>query len=295
MTKALMEEIEETRKALESLGSDEAETEQEEPEQAEAEAEREAPTEVEEQPAAEPKKEEAEPEDKDISPSAWRRMRLEAQAEKRRNEELQRRLSELESKMPAQQVQQPQEERFFDEPQKDAEIEQLKIEKRYRDAEQGYLAIEQQYKSTAPSDFDDVTTQYKMRIYQNIMMTNPDMSEPELLEATRRTLIETAASLKFKGYDPAEQFYLTGKKLGFGELKRQEAEQEAPEIKPDLSKVMANKKRNAGTAGAKGSGDRAQMTPLALSSLPAHEYAKIPLHERKKIMQSLPREAVDNY
>lgn len=272
MTKALQSEIEEIQKELDALNEPEKEEEQEEREEVVEE----------EQPKEEPVKEEpAKEEEKELDASGYRRLRLEKEAEKKRADALEARLREIESKM-----KQPTKEQFVDQQDTDYELEAIKIANRYQEAEKAVMRMEQEFKQSAPDDYDDVAMQYRATIYNAVRIENPDLSHMELMDATRRKILEIAANHKSKGYDPIERMYLDGKKMGFKEIpKEQQAEQKV--IKPDLDKIAANKKRNAGTAGAKGGGERGQMTAEALADLPAHEYAKIPLSERMRIMKSL--------
>jgi len=279
MTKALREEAEEIKKELEALTQEEEKV-VEDTAEAPAEAEETAEPEEEE----EPTEAEEKPKEEELDASGYRRLRLEKEAERRRADDLERQIAELKAQKP----QEPEQEEV-EAPQTDYELEQIKLEKRYEAAERAVVAMEQDFKQSAPEDFDDVSLQYKATIYRGLQADNPDYGHDQLLEATRRKLLEIAANHKAKGYNPIEKMYLDGKRMGFKSIPKQE-ESVQEELKPDLNKIAANKRRNAGTAGAKGAGERAQMTPAALADLPASEYAKIPLAERMRIMKSLPIE-----
>lgn len=274
MTKALQEELENIQKELEALNGEEVK--EDAPEEEAEEPVKEEP--VKEEPEAEPVKEEPKEEEKEPDASGYRRLRLEKDAEKRRADALEQRIKDLEAKKP----EAPQ--ATEDAPTTDYELEQIKIENRYKAAEKVVMNMEEAFKQSAPDDYDDVALQYRATVYNGIRLENPDLSHVDLLEQTRRKILEIAANHKSKGYDPIERMYLDGKKMGYGKLKQQEATPAKEELKPDLDKIAANKKRNAGTAGAKGGGERGQMTAEALAALPAHEYAKIPVSERKRII-----------
>lgn len=274
MTKALQDEAEKIKEELAALTSEGEEFEDEEHVEEAVEEEPEA--------AEEPEKEE--PKEEKLDDAGYARLRREKDAEKRRADELERKIAELSA--PKQTA--SDEGTQTEQPSYDHELEQIKLENRYNAAEKVIVRMEQEFKENAPVDYDDVSMQYKAAVYNSIRLdpAGSDLSHTELLDATRKRLLEIAASHKSKGYNPIEKMYIDGKKLGFGPLPKQEQAVEK-ELKPDLSKIAANKKRNAGTAGAKGAGDRGQMTPVAMSELSAKDYAKIPASERKRVLDSL--------
>lgn len=292
MTKALQSEIDQIKAELEAMGEEETPTqekEEEQEQQAEEEKKEETP---EPEPTEQEEKKEEEPPakpEKEPDASGYRRLRLEKDAEKKRADALEARIRELEAKQ-AQPKQQEEEILYENTAQPDPELEQIKLENRYNAAQRALQQMEMAFRENGPDDYDDVAAQYAMTIQRSIALENPDLDAATLAEATRRKVLEIAANHKARGYDPVERIYLDGKKMGFKAFVREQETQEKPVAKPDLTKVAANMKRNAGTAGAKGAGQRGQMTAAALAELPAHEYAKIPPAERKRILESLPRE-----
>lgn len=289
MTTALEEEAKKLREELEEQLAKESgleeDLEEEEVQAPEPEEEPEEEKLEQKEPEPEPEKE---PEEK-LDNSAYARMRREKDAEKRRADQLKQEIDELKRRLDTREAPSQEQEQSYV-PQTDYELEQIKLEKRYNDAEKVVMRLEQEFKDgNAFDDYDDVTAQYKALIYNSVRVNNTDASHAELLDMTRKKLLEIAAQHDKNGYNPIERIYLDAKKMGFKSLPKQEQakEVEVRELKPDLSKIAANKKRNAGTAGAKGAGDRGQMTPQAMAELPAHEYAKLPESERRRVLESL--------
>lgn len=286
MTKELEDEVKKIQEELAGLAAEDEGDDSDEIEAVADEVVEETESQKEESEDSAKEKEpvaEAKPEEEKLDNAGYARLRREAQAEKRRADDLERQISELKNRSveAAESVEQEQAAIPL-------ELQQVIENERYNQAEKVVVRLENEFKQTAPDDYDDVALQYKTMVYNSIRITNPDLSHGELLDGTRKRLLELAAQHKQAGYNPVEKMYLDGKKMGFSALpKQKEAAVEKESPKPDLDKIAANKKRNAGTAGAKGAGDRGQMTAEVLADLPVSEYMKIPVSERKRIMETL--------
>lgn len=270
MTKELEKEIEETKKLLEQAVE---ETEEPVVEEVEEEAEESA-----EEPEAEEVEEKADPVEEEkteekLDDAAYARLRRENAALKK----------QLESKTPkAEEVVEAEEVK------EDPILAVIKERELLNQAGREFAQMENEFRIKNP-EYDNIANQYKAAMYQLIRIDNPRESHEVLLEKTNKALLLKAAKYERGGLNPIEELFSDAKAAGFKfvETKEAEPEEEKKVLKPDLTKVAANKKRNAGTAGAKGAGDRGQMTPQALAELPAYEFAKIPSEERQRIMASI--------
>lgn len=270
MTKALNDEIEKMKLELSSLDGEQDDTQEEELEESNEGEEDPAPQEVvEEAPKEEPKPVE-EPKE-ELDGSAYARMR-------RENAALKKQLQEREA--PKQEA----EVSSIDDTIMQSVVEREKLGRAARE----FSGMVEEFKAHAPSDFAEITNAYESAVYQSLRVQNPRLTHDQLVEQTTKTLLYKASSYLNQGFNPVEEMYHEAKALGLKPAPKQEQPAPEQDIRPDLDKIAANKRRNAGTAGAKGSaGSAGQMTATALADLPAHEYAKIPPSERKRIIQNI--------
>lgn len=272
MTKELEDDIEEIKAQL--AEAEKAEDEVVEEPEAEAETvEEPAKEETEEKEAEVEEKPEAKPE-KEVDDVGAARLRREAAAYKKRAEEAEARLTAkpAETEIPERQAEDPL-------------LRSVKERELVTQAMGEFTGYVDDFRARAPMDFQGVADAYEMALMQSIKIQNPRLSQAQLVERTQRTILEKAGQYVKGGFNPAEEMYHEAKALG---IKAYEKEPEGkPAPKPDLSKIAANKARNAGTAGAKGAGEKGQITPVVAADMPAHEWAKLPIAQRKQIMDDL--------
>jgi len=273
----ILEEAEELKKQLEALETEEGDGLPEEIVEEVVEE-----PEVKDEPVDEPKeepKEEVKDEPEELDASGWRKLRREkAAAEKR--------AQEAESKLAA-----PKEETESNP--LDAEIADVIIERRKQKAEQEFNRLEQDFARTVPGyeDTEDavgVATQYKMAIYNSIRTAHPRMSHSDILDQTKETLLKKAGTYLNQGFDPIEEMYQDAVALGIKPQPRKVQEEVKEEIKkPDLSKVAANKARNAGTAGARGSAGEAKPTLDFVAQGDVKEWLKQTPEQKREYLAQL--------
>ncbi len=273
----LEEEIEETKKLLADAQAKEGEEFEDEEQTAEEETEEEAVEEPEAK-VEEPVKEE--PKEEKLDDSGYARLRREKAAAEKLAREKEQELADLRAQLAAKQ--EPTQE--VETPQLPPELQSIIEKERYNQAGREFNAYEEQFRRKAP-DYDDVSNAYKQALAQSIKIQNPRISVDELIEKTNEVLLKKAGSYLRAGFDPIEEMYYEAKELGFKAIPKEVAKEEPEkELKPDLAKVAANKARNAGTTGAKGAGERGQLTLAAAAEMPAMEWARLPAAEKKRIL-----------
>ncbi len=270
----LEEEIEETKKLIA-----EAQAKEQAKEGEEFEDEIDNPLEeVEEKPEEKPEVKE-EPKPEVLDDSGYARLRREKAAAEKLAREKEQELENLKAQLAAKQ--QPETE--AEAPQLPPELEQIIKKERYNQAGREFNALEEQFRRKAP-DYDDVANAYKAALLQSIKIQNPRMTTDELIEKTNEALLVKAGSYVRAGFDPIEELYHEAKELGFKAAPKEQPKEEPKELKPDLSKIAANKARNAGTTGAKGAGERGQITLAAAADMSVQEWASLPAAEKKRIL-----------
>lgn len=276
----LLKEIEEDRatlSALADLGEDELEEEIEE--EIEETPEEEAVEDVEEPAEPEyPKKEEPKEE---LDASGYARLRREKQMEKDRAEKLERELAEIRAQL--NKTKEDVEE--SSEPSLPPELAEVVENQRFGRAAQEFERMQAEF-SQGLDDFADVSSQYHAAIAQSIAIQNPDMSSTQIQQEAVKTILRKAGQYLNAGYNPVEKMYLDAKKLGFKALPKESEAEPQKEIKPDLSKVAANRQRNAGTVASPGAGGGAKLTRETIANLSPEEYLKLPREEREKALRS---------
>lgn len=281
---SLLKENEEMKAQLaEALEAEKEEEEQEESaeESVEREADdaEEAPVEKKTEEAAEqkteePKKEEVKEEKQDDS--AFARLRREAAANKRKADELERENSELKK---------PKEEVFIEETSTmTPELAEVVRDYQMNRAEREFQSYESQAKNKLP-DYEGVTRGYAEALFGSIKIQNPRMSNLEIAEKTKETLLKKAGSFLNQGFEnPAEELYHEAKELGFKAAASREPEKEAkPELRPDMNKVAENRKRSAGMTGVAGRED-GLVSKTAAAKMSPMEWKELPREERLRLM-----------
>jgi len=279
---SLFEEMEQLKKQIESAELAEAEEVEEVEESAEespAEEEAQDPVEA----VEEEKKESVVEEKKEETDSAGAaRLRREAAAERKKNEALQREIDELRASQKA--AVKDEVEEIASRQETPPEIASLVEEQRIRGAEREFAALEEKFQRTAP-DYESVSQQYALALAQSIKIQNPRMSNIEVAEQTKRTLLAKAGDYVRKGYDPIEELYHEAKELGFkAQEKKAEVAQEE-ELKPDLSKVAKNRAKSTGMAASSGRSE-GKLTKAAAADLSVGEWAKLPKEEKRRLLSS---------
>lgn len=281
----LQETAEELKKQIEALEAEE--TTEETAEEAEDEVVEDEPSPEETEKVEEEPKVEEKPADPPLDDAGFARLRREKAEAKKEAEEARRRLAEMEEKLnrltsgepveavaDAQTVELP------------SDIEEMRQERIMTKAEREFQAMEAQFRQVAP-DYDGVADAYAKGIFQALRVQNPRASALELADMTKKTILTKASEFLNQGYDPIEELYEEAKSLGFtAAVAELEQEVEEKPKKASLDTLAKNRSRSANMAGASGHGSgAAPMTRAALAELSAAEYAKIPIEERRRIMQ----------
>lgn len=258
--------------AIKEMKEQLAEEDKKEVEEIVEEVVEEKPEEVEDEVEEEKPKEE--PEEKPDN-SAFAKLRRDAAAYKRRAEEAERANEELRTK--------PKEEAEVKEeaPRVAPEIEEMVMSHRMSKAEQEFQSLEGKFRASNP-EYDSVAEQYANALAQSIKVQNPRMSNAEVAERTKKTILLKASQYVQEGYDPIEEIYQEAKELGFS-AKKKEAAKEQEEIKPDMKKVSANRARSTNMAATNGR-SQPQMTQAAAADLTVAEWSKLSKEEKRKLM-----------
>lgn len=138
------------------------------------------------------------------------------------------------------------------------------------------------------ADYDDVKNHYARILATSIKIVNPKISDQQLSDAVENRLLTRASELLSEGYEnPIEAMYLEARSLGY-QPKKAEGDEPKEDVKPDLDKVAALRKRNAGMAGAAGGGSAdAHLSPSVVSKMTNAEYAKLKPEQKKRILAQL--------
>lgn len=301
------EEIAELEKQIAEAEKPEPEKEEEgddeEPENPDAENDGDA--EDEETDKDEGEKEPEKSPEEQLDASGYARLRRELAAERKARQELESRLS-----APVQPVTQPVKNAPNPEPdvnkdpvawvkwQKEEmerevrEIREWKQEQERRNeainlevaAAQEFKAIEAEFKASVP-DFDDVADHFNNKMAQSIAMIEPHLTQEQVIAKVKDRVLRMAGEYVRQGLNPVEELYHLSKER-YGYTPRVEKEDDDEPKKPDLSKVAANKKRNAGTAAAKGSGAMPQLTREAAAEMSVADWAALTPQEKQRLLSS---------
>lgn len=232
-----------------------------------------------EEPAKEEVKEEVKEEEPDNN--AYRRMRREKAAAEKKAQIAEEKQTALEQELAA--LKQPKEE-VEDKPSAPSpEMDEIVRDHRMVRAEREFQSLENKFKASNP-EYDGVAGQYASALAQSIKIQNPRMSNNEIAEKTKETILIKAAKYLNDGFDPIEELYHEAKDLGFtGKSAKKEEPKEEEEIKPDMKKVAANRAKSTGMAATSGE-SKGQITKQAASELSVDEWAKLPQAEKRRLL-----------
>jgi hypothetical protein len=265
MTKELEDEIEEIKGQLEEAEKTEEVEEKEE--------------EVVEEPKDEPKEEVEAEEKPEVKEEVKEEDNVGGARLRRENAALKKRLEEAESR--------PVEKTAEVEAEPDPLLNRVRERELVNQATQEFTGYVDDFRQRAPVDFQGVADAYEATLMQAIRVQNPKLTQQQLIEKTQRTILEKAGQYVKGGFNPAEEMYHEAKSLGIRAQEKATEKEVEEKPKPDLSKIAANKARNAGTAGAKGAGEKGQITPVVAAEMSAQEWARLPMSQRKQIMDDL--------
>lgn len=271
---SLLETIEELKKQKDAAIESEAKVEEVVEEIVEEVVEKEEPKveEVKEEP-----KEEKEPEEK-LDSQAYARLRREKAAAEKKAKDLEA------------QIAKPKEENADQGAEEvTREFAEILQERKERKAAQEFATFEQDFKVTV-DDYDDVAQQYLQAQYAALRFQNPRKSHAELAELTQKTVLYKSSEYLRNGYEnPVQALYDEAKSLGFGKLPKAkeettETEEEKPQ-KASLEKIAANKQRNSGMAGSKGSGGEATLTKKSAAEMTNQQWAALTKEEKARVLR----------
>lgn len=138
----------------------------------------------------------------------------------------------------------------------------------------------------ANPDYGQAKSYYATMLATSMKMLSPNMTNQQLSVAVENAMIQRAGHYMREGHEnPVDAMYQEAKAWGFQPKASEEAADK--EIKPDLSKIAANKARNSGMAGANGRGGSAEITPKAAATMTNAEFARLKPDEKKKIFDRL--------
>ena len=287
-------ELDEQIKEIEGTEKEAVETvvEEKETEKKEEDAGKEADKESEPEAKGEPEKKEEVADDKggdekNKAPdaAAFARMRIEANAAKKRAEAAEARAAELAV------ARQPEVKKVETdaEPDKDTdpdahvrwelrqankklqtvaewqEKEQKKrdYEERKSAAERAFENYENNFKATV-EDYQDVSN-FGVQVIANSLRTlNPDLKGNDLAEAVKMHILRLSGQAEAAGHDPVEYLYHQFKTWGYTPKKAEGGEEKKEELKPDLKKIVENKKKSANSLSAGGKSGNNSLTRAGL-------------------------------
>lgn len=256
---------------------------------------------VEEKPAEAEKTEE-------LDASGYARLRREAAANKKRADELEARLAAVVAPVIQQPVQAPaiaaEPDKAKDpvawftwrDQQREQEIKELKTWKETVSqqtaevqletaAAREFQTIEAEFKASVP-DFDAVADNFNNKLAQSVAMLEPHLTPDQVMAKVKDRVLRMAGEYVRQGLNPVEELYHLSKERYGYKAPVDDGEEEPAPKKPDLAKVAANRKRNAGTAGAKGSGSMPQLTREVAADMPVHEWAALSADEKRRLLNA---------
>lgn len=166
----------------------------------------------------------------------------------------------------------------------EAPIQEQEKQKQQRDiyesAVREFQDFEASFKSEA-DDYDDVAGFVEQRLRDSIKTVNPFISDVQLKQEVYQRVLLLGAQFAQQGLNPAEEiYYLAKEEWGY-----QPAQQEKEKPKRDMSKIAQNRKRNAGTVGAKSGAGHADVTLSVAADMPIHEFSKLTPAEKERLMR----------
>lgn len=131
-------------------------------------------------------------------------------------------------------------------------------------------------------DYDDAKRYYANMLAYSVKVLNPSLSNDKLVEIVNHRMLTRASELMNEGHgNPVAAMYEEAKTLGYKAAAPENTKEEI--LKPDLSKVAANRARNAGTAAAgSGRGD-GELTAAHAATMTNAEFAKLKPEERQRL------------
>lgn len=210
------------------------------------------------------------------------RLRREKDAEKKRADELQRKLEELIAEKEKQQTFNQQEEQIDLPP----EFQEIAQEHKYQRAVREFTILENQVRNSYP-EYDKISAEYRQAMYHSIKIQNPRRSEVEISEMTSRAILNRAAEFARAGYaNPVEELMHEAQSLGYdgSSFRRMQEQPKTQErLQPDLRKLAENRKRSAGLAASNGR-QQGMMTRQAAAELTSEEWARLPNSEKARLL-----------
>lgn len=274
---SLEESIKELKDQIEEKKKEEAEEETAEEVAEEQEQEEKKEEKSEEKKEEETEKKDEKEEEEKPDAAAFQRMRREKAAAEKKAQEAEAKRLEAETKLAE------KKEEKEEKPEIIPELEEMFYDHRKAKAEREFQNLEAKFKQSNP-DYDAVASEYTMALAQSIKIQNPRMSNMEIAEKTKETILLKAAKYLNEGYDAVEELYHEAKELGFtGKSSKQDEGKEEKEIKPDMKKVAENRKRSTGMASSTGE-SKGMLTQQAASELTIAEFAKLPQEEKQRIL-----------
>lgn len=225
---------------------------------------------------------EAAPKEEKLDDSGYARLRREARAAEKKAEALQEEITALKKKPESEEVVEPV---YTPDP----EIEEIKKEHLMGKAEREFEDLEREFKAKT-ADYEGVSTEFARALAGAIKVQNPRMTLSQVAEETKKALLTKASNFARDGFDPVEELYHEAKSLGFtgDSLKKKEdpsPEAEVDEIKPDMAKVAANRKKSAGMA-ATGGKSEGVITKAAAADYSPKEWMALPKAEKARLLKA---------
>jgi hypothetical protein len=238
-------------------------------------------------------------EEQPVDNSAWAKMRRENAKLKKMTDDMHAKMAELESRIsqPTNTQPSPEPVDINKDPVKWLEQNQSQTQERIEQLEQERIArsqvdivnqataqlIEIENKFTAQTpDYPEVAEFLAKEIKKGIKVLNPHISSRELDQQFQMQVLRMAGQYHSQGLNPAEELYYLAKD-DFGYKAPQKEVQEQP-VKTDLTKVAANRARNAGTAGVTATSTSGQLSADAVLNMSMAEFSKLPESEKNRLL-----------
>lgn len=159
-------------------------------------------------------------------------------------------------------------------------IQQQRQTQLVQDMVRGLDHLETEFKKTTP-DYDAAASFYESEMTRGVKRLNPFMNDAQVKTTVFQQKLAMAETFAQQGLNPAEEVYGLALDAGYSkEVKEEKVEAE----KPDMSKVAANRARNSGMAGAKGTGGEARLTDNDVARMTPKDWAKLTPEQKKALM-----------
>ena len=163
-------------------------------------------------------------------------------------------------------------------------VQQTQQDRMIQAAKMEMESIESSYKANAP-DYDQAKSYIKDKMASGIRLLQPGMTDAQVNHLVDQRLLGMASEWARGGLNPAEELHYLAEDQGFAPS--QTKDDAKKDLKPDLSKVAENRKRNAGTAGASGAGRRVESPQEVATDVV--KFARLKPAERVKALENLKR------